>query len=292
MSDYNELLISMAGGDGEPSMSLQVFNDIEQGSDAWLAARCGIVTASVVGQLITKGSPDALAVECPKCQAHAAEACISTARKVPTPVKTPHAERSASAAELPPVFTVADNDTSRGLTNTLVAERITGRVVQVFPNVAMQRGTLDEPYAREKYAEHYAPVDEVGFIVRDFGKFKLGYSPDGLVGDDGLIEIKSRDPKKHLATILADEVPAENMAQCQTGLFVTGRAWIDYLSYAGGMPLWRKRIYPDMRWQDAITDAALTFEANAADITSRYLDAIEGLPQTEYIDHYAEMSIF
>jgi len=225
-------------------MSLEIFKELEQGTPEWLAARCGIVTASVVGQLVT------------------------------------------------PTLKTANNDTSRGLTNTLVAERITGRVVQVHPNAAMTRGTLDEPYAREKYAEHYAPVDEVGFIVRDFGKYKLGYSPDGLVGDDGLIEIKSRDPKKHIATILADEVPAENMAQCQTGLLVTGRAWIDYASYAGGMPLWTKRVYPDQHWHDAITDAVLTFEANAADITNRYLAAVEGLPATEYIDHFAEMEIF
>jgi hypothetical protein len=174
---------------------------------------------------------------------------------------------------------------------TLAAERITGRVVQVHPNAAMTRGTLDEPYAREKYAEHHAPVDEVGFIVRDFGKYKIGYSPDGLVGDDGLIEIKSRDPKKHLATILADEVPAENIAQCQTGLLVTGRKWIDYTSYAGGMPLWTKRVYPDIRWHTAIKEAVELFEANAADITARYLAAIEGLPATEYIDHFAELEI-
>jgi len=276
----------------EPGISLQVFDDIEQGTPEWFAARCGIVTASVVWHLITKGSPDVLTVSCPKCQALPAESCISTARKVPTPIKTAHDERASIAADLPPVLTVANNDTSRGLTNTLVAERITGRVVQTSPNQAMQRGTLDEPYAREVYAEHHAPVDEVGFMVRDFGKFKLGYSPDGLVGDDGLIEIKSRDPKKHLATILADEVPAENMAQCQTGLFVTRRAWLDYTSYAGGMPLWTKRVYPDARWQDAITDAALTFESNAADITNRYLAAVEGLPATEYIDHFAELSIY
>jgi hypothetical protein len=270
-------------------MSLQVFTELEQGTDEWLAARCGIVTASVVGQLITKGSPDALTVACPKCDAGEGDPCISTARKVPTPIKSLHDERCAIAADLPPVLTVANNDTSRGLTNTLVAERITGRVVQVHANAATQRGTLDEPYAREKYAEHYWHVDEVGFIVRDFGKFKLGYSPDGLCADNGLIEIKSRDPKKHLATILADEVPVENMAQCQAGLLVTGRDWIDYVSYAGGMPLWTKRVYPDPRWQDAIIDAALTFEANAADITSRYLAAVEGLPATEYIDHYAEL---
>lgn len=270
-------------------MSIKIYKELEQGTPKWLQARAGIVTASVVGQLVTKGARDTFAVGCPKCFALPDEPCISTARKDIAPIKTPHAERSAVAAELPPVLTVADNDTSRGLTNTLVAERITGRVVQVHANQAMQRGTLDEPYARELYAEHHAPVAEVGFIVRDFGKYRLGYSPDGLVGDDGLIEIKSRDPKKHLATILADEVPAENMAQCQAGLFVTGRKWIDYVSYAGGMPLWPKRVYPDERWQDAITDALITFEANAADITARYEAAVTGLPQTEYIDHFAEL---
>ena len=224
-------------------MSLEIFTELEQGSPEWLAARCGIVTASVVGQLVT------------------------------------------------PTLKTANNDTSRGLTNTLVAERITGRVVQVFANAAMQRGTLDEPYARAKYAEHHAPVDEVGFIVRDFGKYKIGYSPDGLVGDDGLIEIKSRDPKKHLATILADAVPAENMAQCQTGLLVTGRAWIDYTSYAGGMPLWTKRVYPDIRWHTAIKEAVEQFENNSLDIIANYMEAVEGLPQTEYIDHFGELEI-
>lgn len=188
-----------------------------------------------------------------------------------------------------PTLKVANNDTARGLTNTLVAERITGRVVTIHPNQAMQRGTLDEPYAREEYSEHHATVAEVGFMVRDFGKYKIGYSPDGLVGDDGLIEIKSRDPKKHLATILADEVPPENLAQCQTGLLVSGRDWLDYTSYAGGMPLWTKRVYPDIRWHTAIKEAVEAFEANAADILSRYEAAVEGLPATEYIDHFAEL---
>jgi len=225
-------------------MSLEIFTELEQGSDEWLAARCGIVTASVIGQLVT------------------------------------------------PTLKTANNDTSRGLTNLLVAERITGRVVQVFANAAMQRGTLDEPYARAKYSAHHAPVTEVGFMVRDFGDYQIGYSPDGLVGDDGLIEIKSREPKKHIATILADEVPAENMAQCQTGLLVAGRAWIDYVSYCGGMPLWTKRIYPDIRWQLAIKEAVEQFENNSLGIIANYMEAVEGLPATEYIDHFAELEIF
>lgn len=225
-------------------MTLQVFNDIEQGSDEWFAARCGVVTASVIGQLVT-------------------------------------------AKTLKP----AVNDTSRTLTYQLAAERITGRVVHTFATSAMQRGHLDEPIARDKYSEHHAAVTEVGFMVNSFEQWRLGFSPDGLVGDDGLIEIKSREPKKHLATILADEVPAENMAQCQAGLLVSGRDWLDYVSFCGGMPLWTKRVEPDERWVDAIMAAVKLFESNVEDIAVRYYEATAGLPETEYIDHFAELEI-
>lgn len=225
-------------------MSLHVYEDLEQGTDEWLAARCGIVTASVVGQLIT-----------------------------PKTVKP------------------AANDTSRALVANLVAERITGYVEPVFPNADMERGTLSEPFARDIYAEHNAPVTEVGFMVRDFGGYRIGYSPDGLVGDDGLIEIKSPRQKKHLATILADEVPLEYMAQCQTGLLVSGRKWIDFISYNGGMPLWTKRVTPDPKWQDAIKEAVTAFEAVAEVMIANYKTATADLPPTERIDLYPEMEI-
>src|SRR5699024_982986 len=120
--------------------------DLEQGSDEWLQQRCGMVTASVVGKLIT--------------------------------TKT-----------LKP----ADNDTSRGLTETLVAERITGHVEPTYVNDDMLRGIECEPLARDRYAECYAPVEQVGFMVQSFDNplgFDIGFSPDGLVGDSGLIEIK------------------------------------------------------------------------------------------------------
>lgn len=226
-------------------LSLEIFTELGQGSPEWLAARCGIPTASVMGQLIT-----------------------------PSTVK------------------VAKNDYSRGLTATLVAERITGHVEPMQVSQAMMRGTLDEPYARDAYSEHHAPVEEIGFMVRDFGRYRIGYSPDGLVGDDGLIEIKSRAQKKHLQTILADEVPLENMAQIQTGLFVSGRHWLDYVSFCSGMPLWTKRVEPSEKWFDAIMDAALTFEANAAEMLATYNAATEGLPTTERLDHFAEMEIY
>src|SRR5690606_31344826 len=181
----------------------------------------------------------------------------------------------------------ASNDTSRALTEQLVAERITGWTDLVWVSDDMLRGQMDELIARDLYQGHFAPVEEIGFMVREEDGYRIGYSPDGLVGDDGLIEIKSRRPKKHLATILADQVPAENMAQIQTGLFVSGRDWCDYISFSGGMPLWVKRVHPDPKWADAITATAKAFEENADQMVAAYETATAGLPLTERTDHFA-----
>lgn len=273
-------------------MSLTVYPDLEQGTPEWLAARCGIVTASVVGQLISKGAPDALQVECPKCEAATDDACVSLARKVPTPLKTVHDERTAEARYLPPVYQVSDGDMARALTMTLTAERITGHVEPINSSQAMIRGQLDEPFARASYSEHHAPASEVGFMVRQFDGYQLGYSPDGLVGEDGLIEIKSRAQKKHLQTILANEAPSENMAQMQAGLLVSGREWCDYVSFCSGMPLWTKRVYPDPSWFAAIHAAAQAFEQTAEYMITTYNAATANCPPTERLDHFADMEIF
>jgi len=223
-------------------LSLEIFNNVEQGSDEWHAMRRGIVTASVVGQLIT-----------------------------------------------PKTIKPAANDTSRSLAATLVAERITGFTEPFHETADMERGSLDEPYARDLYAEHYAPVTELGFMVRDDWGFKIGYSPDGLVGDDGLIEIKSRKQRIQLQTILDDEVPLANMAQLQCGLLVSGRKWIDYVSYSGGMPLYVKRVLPSPAWFHAIFLAVEALEDSAAEMLKTYTAAIDGRPETERINHYEEI---
>lgn len=224
-------------------MTLTTYKDLEQGSDAWLQARCGILTASVVGKLIT------------------------------------------------PTLKTADNDTSRGLTLTLAAERITGHVEYVHPSMDMQRGTLDEPFCRDVYSANYAPVTEVGFMRLDTTEYSLGFSPDGMVNEAGLIEIKSRRPGIQMQTILSGSVPAANRAQIQCGLLVSGREWLDYLSYAGGWHMYVERVYPDPKWFAAIHDAAVTFEQNVADLIGRYETAAQGLVMTERIDHFAEMEI-
>lgn len=273
-------------------MSLKVYKELPQGSDEWLQARCGILTASVIGKLVSKGAPDAIAADCPKCQAKAGFPCASLARKEPVPIKTLHDERIAAARDLPPVFRLDDGQVAQALLRTLAAERITQHVEKIHPNRDMERGTLDEPYARAAYADDQkVTVQEIGFMVEDDFGFQLGYSPDGLVKEDGLIEIKSRKPHVQVSTVLEDEPPAENMAQIQTGFLVSGRAWLDYVSYSGGMHLFIKRIFPDPAWQEALVRIGKEADALIEDIVSTYLKRVEGRPLTERIDHFPEMEI-
>jgi predicted phage-related endonuclease len=164
-----------------------------------------------------------------------------------------------------PTLKIAANDKQRAHLWELLAQRITGYVEPRYIGDDMMRGHDDEQRVRKIYAEHWAPVQEVGFVTRDEWGFTIGYSPDGLVGDDGLIEIKSRRQKFQVETILADAAPDEFMIQMQTGLLVTGRAWCDFISYCGGLPMVVRRVLPDPKIQDAIIDAATAFEASLSE---------------------------
>ena len=183
----------------------------------------------------------------------------------------------------------AMNDRSRGLCQTLIAERITGHVEPVFPNRAMTRGTLLEPEARRIYAEQTGQdVDEVGFARLDTDTYTLGSSPDGLVGETGGIEIKSPSAKVHVATVLSGAIPNYNRAQVQAFLHVTGREWCDFISYLPGEPLCIIRDFPDERWQTAIVSAAEQFEETAIAAVARYERNTHGLPATEWWDPFDE----
>lgn len=167
----------------------------------------------------------------------------------------------------------------------IAAERITARSEEPFWSRDTERGHFYEPYARDEYAKHQGvEVHEVGFMVRHLAGYQIGYSPDGLVNDDGLIEVKSRKQRIQVQHILAGEVPAENMAQLQTGLFVSGRDWIDYCSYSTGMPMMIIRVEPDPKWQQAIADALVYAEAKISEITQQYEDRIQSMPATEYVE--------
>lgn len=279
-----------AGKAAQPTQAgdLTTFPEIEQGTEEWFDQRRGLVTASVVGKLLTVSAPGAMEYACTTCGAEVGAPCVSLTRKEPTPIKTFHdwraQEATAKAKTAPPIIEVADNDTSQGVTFTLIAERIAAFTEDTPMSSDMWRGVEHEPYARDVYAENYGAVEVVGFMLRDFGTWRLGYSPDGLVGDDGLIEVKCPRAKTHLRTILADEVPAHHMAQLQAGLLVSGRKWIDFVSFVAGMPLFRKRVTPDPIWFDAITAACVAFERTAAQTVADYRERVADMPQTERLD--------
>lgn len=273
-------------------MSLRILPELEQRSPEWYDQRRGMVTASAVGKLITERKLGALDFACPACDAAKDEPCRSKVKKAgetAAPIKTLHPERTAvSAANKTRVVEVASNDDSRAYTAALVAERIAGFTDPTWTSNDMWRGIEDEPYARSAYANHFGvEVQEVGFMVRDFDGFQIGCSPDGLVGDDGIIEIKSRRTGRQVQTVLAGSVPLENVAQTQCALLVSGRKWLDYVSYAGGMHLFVKRVYPNLIWQRVIVEAVRGFEANAQEMARLYGEAVAGMPMTERIDNYA-----
>lgn len=272
-------------------MTLIELEDLEQGSEEWLDARRGLVTASTVGALVSSRLYAAFDYACPACAAPADSPCFSKVKKEgaePTTIKTPHPERvslSVSNRDTSPrIVEVANDDTSRRLTSLLVAERVTGWTDPVYVSEDMLRGQMEESRAVAYYADHYnVPVRTLGFMTEDQFGFTIGYSPDGLVGDDGLLEVKSRRSKKQLETILADEVPIENMAQLQCGLLVSGRNWADYVSFSNGMPLYVKRVLPDPSWFAAIVSAVSKFEETAAQMVAAYDTAITGLAQTDRV---------
>ena len=183
----------------------------------------------------------------------------------------------------------ANNDTSRTQLLQLLAELITGESEPSFYNDDMARGHMLEPLARDIYAEHRAPVEECGFVTADFDGTVIGYSPDGLVGDDGLIEIKSPRQKNHLRSLLNDEVPAEYVPQVQTGLAVTGRRWCDYISYAPGLPLFIHRCERDEVVIAQLTTAAQAAEVELQRLTELYAAQAAIFPSTEPIQPEQEI---
>ncbi len=213
-----------------PTSSVRLHPNLYQGTDEWLAARCGMLTASEMKLIVT------------------------------------------------PTFKAASNEKEKAHLYELLAQRITGFVEPSYLSDDMIRGLEDEQDALELYAKHHAPTQAVGFITNDKWGFTIGYSPDGLVGTDGLVEIKSRRQKFQVETFLlnvtAGTIPADYLIQAQTALLVSERKWLDLVSYSGGLPLAVIRTLPDERIQDAIVSAATAFEERLRENLGRYRDAV------------------
>ena len=139
----------------------------------------------------------------------------------------------------------------------LIGERITGEAAEFsFSTRATERGHEYEIKARELYESREEVKTNQAAIILNHG---CGYSPDGLVGSDGLNEIKSKLPKFQVAVIIGGEVPKEHVAQCQGGLWVSDREWIDFISYWPGMPMFVKRMHRDEAMIRKISERVGTF---------------------------------
>lgn len=154
----------------------------------------------------------------------------------------------ATASELDCLLVSGKHPTGFGVAaftymDQLIGERITEEAAELpFQTKATIRGHEQEGVALSLYeAREDVKVQKVGIILNR----GIGYSPDGLVGTDGLIEIKTKLPKFQVGVILSGEVPKEHVAQCQGGLWASDREWIDFISYWPGMPLFVKRAHRD-----------------------------------------------
>lgn len=118
----------------------------------------------------------------------------------------------------------------------LVVERLTQTKAESFTNAAMQWGTDQEPFARAAYeAAQGVMVEEVGFMSHPTIEM-AGASPDGLVGDDGMVEIKCPNSAGMIEALLTQKVPAKYFAQMQLQMACAGRQWCDYVVFDPRMP--------------------------------------------------------
>lgn len=193
---------------------------------------------------------------------------------------------------LTPTLKIADNDKVRAHVYELAAQRITKYVEPTYVSDDMLRGKEDEILATAAYSERYAEVTPVGFITNDRYGFSLGCSTDGLVGDDGFIENKSRRQKYQIETIAKMEMPVDYALQVQTALLVTERAWCDFNSYSGGLPMVTIRVYPDPVVQAAIVQAATAFEGRVLETMRLYQEALKSHDRLIPTERRVEQEMF
>jgi putative phage-type endonuclease len=165
----------------------------------------------------------------------------------------------------------------------LVCERLTGQKSESFTNAAMQHGTETEPLARLSYeVSQNVLVDEVGFVPHP-SIIMAGASPDGLVGDDGLLEIKCPNTATHIETLLSQTVPGKYNTQMQFQMACTERSWCDFVSFDNRLPselqLFVKRVPRDNMYIRLMEEEIVKF-LNELDIKIAQLMEIKNVKNT------------
>lgn len=157
----------------------------------------------------------------------------------------------------------AESKTRSKYLRQLAGELITGEPMETYQNQYMDRGKEMEPELRGMYCMlANCDVRQTGFLRNS----RKGCSPDGLIGDDGMLEIKSQAPHLLIETILSGDVPPEHKAQLQGNLWVAERAWIDICIGYRGMPPVIKRITRDEVYIKTLSDEV-----------DRFLEELDGV---------------
>lgn len=159
-----------------------------------------------------------------------------------------------------------ESKTRRTYMLKLAGEVLTGEPMENFSNGHMERGQIMEEDARRQYAfVRDVEPQRVGFI-RNGNK---GCSPDSLIGNDGMLEIKTALPHILIDRLLRDDFPPDHKAQCQGQLWVAEREWVDLAVFWPGLPLYTKRAFRDETYIKEMAKAVDAFNAELNEVVQR-----------------------
>jgi putative phage-type endonuclease len=143
---------------------------------------------------------------------------------------------ASRAADVIAVVKKGESAARRNYRSELISEILTGIPYPQYVSQEMKWGNDQEPFARAAYElQHDVLVETCGFILHS-GIDRFGASPDGLVGDDGLIQIKCPNTATHLSWLMSGVIPVEHMPQMLAEMSCTQRAWCDFVSYDPRLP--------------------------------------------------------
>ncbi|MDE2096834.1 MAG: YqaJ viral recombinase family protein [Patescibacteria group bacterium] len=156
------------------------------------------------------------------------------------------------------------------LLRDLAAEILTGEPAEGFQSWQMQRGKDMEADARDWYDRNHLDIDvqQIGFMFNP--EINAGWSPDGLCGDDGGLELKWHEPHVMISLLEKGTFPPEHRAQCHGALWVSGRQWIDYVAYSHAkLPKYYHRVQRDETYIDEIAAAVRKFNIELEQLVAR-----------------------
>jgi hypothetical protein len=173
---------------------------------------------------------------------------------------------------------MAGGQTRKTYMYELIGQRLSGGLEGSFTTQATERGKTYEPIVRELYEiQNLELILEAGFIINH----GIGYSPDGLVGKDGIIEIKTKTHRLQCELLINGSISKEHFHQVKGGIWVSERKWGDYISYSEGLPTYEERLVLDEeereRYEQEVTTFNIELEEKINIILDKYPSFFEDL---------------